>query len=73
MRKERTFLQEFLVNFALVYSFILGTTLIFYSMIRGLFHFNYYILMLSIFLVYLFFWIRDKWVNLDEGRTKITN
>ncbi|MEK6861532.1 MAG: hypothetical protein AABY07_06185 [Nanoarchaeota archaeon] len=59
-KKTRGFLGEFILNFALVYSTILGATLIPYAIYRGFFSPMYYLLAFVIFIVYFSFWTRDK-------------
>ncbi len=67
--KERGFMREFLINFALVYSLIIGIIFVTYSIYRGLFQPFYYFLVLIIFLFYFFSWVYDKKRNLDEKGT----
>ena len=71
--KERKFWQEFLINFALIYSFILGTTMVFYAMIKDLFHYGWYVGALIGFLVYLTFWVIDKMVVFGGQSAENTN
>ena len=68
---ERNNLKEFIINFALIYSFIVGTTLVIYSMSRGLFSFLHYVSALILFIGYLCWWVYDKKRMLNKQRTAI--
>ncbi len=62
--------SEILVDFALIYAFMVGTIFISYSAYRGLFHYGYYYFSLIIFSVYLAMWIFEKKRFLNERRTE---
>jgi len=68
-QNKRNLYLEILINFALIYSFILGMTLAAYSYSRGFFKPYYYILALILFVTYLVFWIIDKKRFLNECTT----
>ncbi len=75
---ERKSWKEFVVNFALVYSLIIGTIFVSYSIVRGLFPLYYHLIPLIIFIVYSIWWVADKlnkkWLfNESESRTKGTH
>ena len=61
---------EFFINFSLFYSLIVGITFISYSIYRGLFSLNYYIIAVVIFTIYLISWIIDKMRVINERRTE---
>ena len=67
---NKKFLRELWVNFALLYSFILGTLFVSYSIYRGFYNFSVYTLAFVSFLIYLTFWIVDKRKFLSEGNSK---
>ena len=56
----KNFLRELLVNFALIYSLIVGIIFISYSIYRGIYNSFIYGFAIAIFLIYLTFWIIDK-------------
>ena len=66
------FRKEMLVNFALLYSFIIGTIFISYSIYRGLVNPFLYLFPLILFIVYLTFWVKDKKRLLYENRKQNT-
>ena len=70
---NKKFIKEVLVNFALVYSFMVGIIFVSYSLFRGFFEFQKYIWVFIIFLIYFAYWIYEKKRYLHEYRTKTTN
>ena len=73
MINNKVFWKEFLKNFALMYSFIVGTIFVSYSIYRELFNTHLYGVALLIFIVYFIFWLLDKKRSLDGIRTETTN
>ena len=69
--ESRSNLREFIINFALIYSLIIGTTLVTYSIYRGLFGFWHYFIALTLFIGYLGWWVYDKKRILNEQNTTI--
>ena len=69
MNKPRNIWWEYVINFAFIYTFVVGTMMIAYALSRELFSFWYYAGAVVIFLGYTISWILDKKRVLDEGRT----
>jgi hypothetical protein len=57
---DKGFWREFLVNFATLYSFVVGTVFVSYSMYRGLFPTYYYVIAVVLYLGYFLSWAIDK-------------
>ena len=68
--KERSNFWEFIINFSLFYSFIVGIIFVSYSIYRNLFNTYYYVIALIIYLIYVIFWIKDKIGIINEDRTE---
>ena len=68
--KERSNFWEFIINFSLFYSFIVGIIFVSYSIYRNIFNTYYYVIALIIYLIYVIFWIKDKIGIINEDRTE---
>ena len=64
---KRNIIWEYIINFALFYSFLIGISLGVYALYKGIIPPAYYGIAALLFVWYLISWIMDKKRTLDEG------
>lgn len=69
-KEDRSNFWEFVINFSLFYSFVVGIIFVSYAVYRNLFSVYHYVIAFIIYILYLVFWVKDRMRIINEGRAE---